>query len=196
VAFEGVFVKDLTKRVIACRCGGVELTLTGEPFMVNICHCDDCQRASAELERLPDGAKILDGFGGTGYVLYRKDRVRVTKGADKLTDHRIEGEANTHRTVALCCWSPLYLDFEPGHWVSLFRQRFTDPVPAIQRRINTRFIPAGPRPDDGLPQAKGFPLVMIAKLIGTKIAMGKWKGWSTESAEEKRKNAKKEENQE
>ena len=165
----------MLSRSITCTCGAVELTLTGEPFMVNICHCDDCQRASAELEQLPGAKKILDGFGGTAYALYRKDRVLVTKGQDQLTDHRIEGEANTHRTVALCCWTPLFLDFEPGHWVSIFQQRFTAPVPAAERRINTRFMPKGARPADGLPQAKGFPLVMISKLLGTRIAMGKWK---------------------
>jgi len=160
---------------ITCACGQVELTLTGKPFLVNICHCDDCQRASSELERLPGAPKILDAFGGTAYALYRKDRVLVTKGHDKLTDHRIEGEKKTRRVVASCCQSPLFLDFEPGHWLSLFRQRFAEPAPPVQRHINTRFMPAGLRLDDGLPQAKGFPLAMIFQLLKTRIAMGKGK---------------------
>jgi hypothetical protein len=173
-------------RTLTCACGSVELTLTGEPFMVNICHCDDCQRASAALEKLPGAPKILDAFGGTTYALCRRDRVRIAKGRDKLAEHRIDGEARTHRTVASCCQSPLFLDFEPGHWLSIYQQRFPDPKPAAQRHINTRFMPAGPGPTDGLPQAKGFPLVMIAKLLGTRIVMGSWKPGEAEERTEKR----------
>jgi hypothetical protein len=31
------------KDVVACRCGEVQLELTGEPIVQFYCHCDDCQ---------------------------------------------------------------------------------------------------------------------------------------------------------
>ncbi len=179
-------MENLTKRVIACRCGAVELTLVGDPIMVNICHCDECQRGSAQLEALPGAPKILDAFGGSPYVLYRKDRVTVSKGAGLLAYHRIEGEVKTKRATASCCGSPLFMDFEPGHWLPIYQQRFTDPVPKAQIHIQTRFLPAGKKPDDGLPLFKGFPPRMIFKLIKAKIAMGKWKPESWESETQKR----------
>lgn len=165
-------MKSLQKRTIACRCGAVEIELTGAPFLVNICHCDDCQRGSAQLERLPGAPKILDSYGGSPYVLYRKDRIAFLRGRELPTDRRIEGERNTKRVVASCCNSPLFLDFEPGHWISVYQQRFDAPVPPARMRVQTRFMPAGPLPDDGLPLHGGFPLSMIAKLLAARIAMG------------------------
>lgn len=127
--------------VIRCRCGEVELQLTGKPILTAVCHCDDCQRAAHELELLPNAPQILDSTSGTPYVLYRKDRVACIKGNSLLRDHRIEKEAFTKRVIAACCNSPLYLDFEKGHWLSLHRDRFGDNAPPIQMRTQTRFIP-------------------------------------------------------
>ncbi len=31
------------KDIVACRCGAVQLELTGEPIVQFYCHCDDCQ---------------------------------------------------------------------------------------------------------------------------------------------------------
>jgi hypothetical protein len=105
-------------------------------------------------------------------VLYRKDRVRCVQGRERLIDKRIEGEKNTKRVVASCCNSPVLLDFEPGHWVSLYQQLFDEPVPRALMRVQARFIPAGPKPEDGLPLHRGFPFGMIVRLLGTRIAMG------------------------
>lgn len=159
-------------RTVACRCAAVQIELTGSPFLVNICHCDDCQRGSAQLEQLPGAPKILDSYGGSPYALYRKDRVRLVCGREYLSEQRIEGEQNTRRVVASCCNSPLFLDFEPGHWVDIYRQRFDAPVPPARMRIQTRFLPSGPLPDDGLPLHRGFPFGMVVKLLATRLAMG------------------------
>lgn len=165
------------RRTVACRCNAVEIALAGPPFLVNICHCDDCQRASAELERLPGAPVILDAYGGSPYVLYRKDRVGLSRGRELLVNRRIEGERNTRRVVASCCNSPLFLDFEPGHWLSIYQRLFDEPVPPARMRIQTRFMPPGDLPDDGLPLHSGFPIGMIAKLLATRIAMGV--GWKS-----------------
>ena len=33
-------------RLARCQCGGFRMTVTGEPVMVNMCHCTECQRRS------------------------------------------------------------------------------------------------------------------------------------------------------
>ena len=165
-------MKSSPTRTVACKCRAVKIELTGSPFLVNVCHCDDCQRGSRQIEGLPGAPKILDPYGGTPYVLYRKDRVRFLQGRELLIDQRLEGEKNTKRVVASCCNSPVLLDFEPGHWVSLYQQRFDEPVPPALMRVQARFIPSGQLPSDGLPLHRGFPFGMIVKLLGTRIAMG------------------------
>lgn len=170
-------MKSSRKRTIACACGEVKIELTGAPLLASICHCDDCQRGSAQLEQLPGAPKILDSYGGSPYVVYRKDRVELVRGRVHLIEKRIEGEKNTKRVVASCCNSPLYLDFQPGHWLSIYQQRFDVPVPPARMRVQTRFMPSGDLPEDGLPLHRGFPFGMIAKLLAARIAMGV--GWKT-----------------
>lgn len=165
-------MKRPEKRIVGCSCGKVQIEISGSPFMVNICHCDDCQRGSAQLEELPGAPKILDPYGGTPYVLFRKDRIVISRGREYLADQRIDGEKNTRRVVASCCNSPLFLDFEPGHWIDLYQLRFDDPVPSARMRVQTRFMPPGATPDDGLPLHPGFPASMMVKLLATRIAMG------------------------
>lgn len=160
------------KRTVACKCGAVKIELAGSPLQVNICHCDDCQRGSAQLERLHGAPKILDSYGGTPYVLYRKDRIKFLQGRELLINQREEGEKNTKRVLASCCNSPFFLDFEPGHWISIYQQRFDAPIPPAQRRIQTRFMPLGNVPDDGLPLHRGYPFGMIVRLLGARVAMG------------------------
>ena len=147
-------MKPLSRRTLSCSCGAVKIELIGSPIMVNICHCDDCQKGALRIENLTTGLKILDQYGGTPYVLYRKDRVKFIQGQELLDEIRIEGEKDTRRVVTSCCKSPFFLDFEPGHWFSIFQQRFDNPIPRAQRRIQTRFMARGVNPDDGLPRYK------------------------------------------
>jgi len=166
-------MKPSPKRIVTCNCRSVKIELTGEPMLVNICHCDDCQRGSAQLELLPGAPKILDGYGGTPYVLYRKDMLKLVQGRELLVDHRIDGEKNTRRVVASCCNSPVLLDFEPGHWVSIYQRRFEAPAPPARMRVQTRFMPSAQKPADGIPLHRGFPFSMIVKLLTSRIAMGR-----------------------
>ena len=165
-------MRSSQKRTVTCKCHAVEIELSGRPILVSICHCDDCRRGSAQIEGLPGAPEILDPYGGSPYVLYRKDRIALLHGRDLLVDQRIEGEKNTRRVVASCCNSPLFLDFEPGHWVSFYQQRFDSPVPTARMRVQTRFMPGGKLPDDGLPRHRGYPFGMVVKLLASRIAMG------------------------
>ena len=157
------------KTILTCRCGEVVFELTGKPIMVSVCHCDDCQRASRELEALPGAPKILDPAAGTAYVLHRRDRAVCTKGAERLEDHTIEREKDTKRVVAGCCQTPMYLDFAPGHWQSWFRDRWPEPAPRIQMRVQTRFAPADAVFPDAVPRSKTYPLGFIFRLLGSRM---------------------------
>lgn len=165
-------MNPLPRRAVACKCGRVKIELTGSPILVSICHCDDCQRGSAQIELLPAAPKILDRWGGTPYVLYRKDRIGLLQGRELLSEQRIDGERSTKRVVASCCSSPMLLDFEPGHWVSIYQQRFDAPIPQAVMRVQTRFLRSEDSPDDDLPRHRGFPVGMVAKLLRARIAMG------------------------
>lgn len=160
------------KRTVACKCNAVRIELTGSPFLVNVCHCDDCQRGSAQIERLLGAPKILDRWGGTPYVLYRKDRIRLLHGRELLTEQWLDEKRDTKRVVSSCCSSPILLDFERGHWVSLYQQRFDAPVPQARMRVQTRFMPPGDMPEDGLPLHRSYPFGMVARLLASRIAMG------------------------
>lgn len=157
--------------VLKCACGQVELEVTGAPIVTTMCHCDDCQRGSHALELLAGAPRLVGDDGGTGYVLFRRDRFRVVQGAPLLEDHRIKGEAHTRRVTSACCHTPLFLDFEKGHWVSLYRINFPEPRPRVELHLQTRFIPAGvPVPTDA-PGGPTFPFAFVRRLLGSRIAM-------------------------
>jgi hypothetical protein len=165
-------VKSASTRLLSCACGKVAIQLEGSPMMANICHCNYCQKGSAEIERLPHAPHILDPYKGTPYALFRKDRAKIIQGSELCTDYRLEGEVKTRRVVAACCNSPLFLDFEPGHWVSFYLQRFGAPIPQVEMRIQTSCLPAGEMPDDGIPAFAGYAPGMMLKLLGSRAAMG------------------------
>ncbi len=50
---------------IRCSCGKVEFEAKGKPILVSVCYCDDCQRASRQLQELPGAPHILRNDGGT-----------------------------------------------------------------------------------------------------------------------------------
>lgn len=157
--------------IARCACGGVELETSGAPILCAICYCDDCQEGSRQIEQLDKAPPVQDPDGGTAYVLYRKDRVKLSNGAERLRDHRIRSESLTRRVVAGCCNSAMFLDFQKGHWFSLYRARLTGDVPASQMRIQTKFRPQGSDSPGDLPSYAGFPLRFIAKLVAARIAM-------------------------
>ncbi len=157
--------------VVRCSCGRVEFEAKGKPILTSVCHCDDCQRASRQLESLPGAPRLLGEDGGTSYVLYRKDKVAFLKGRELLQDHRLEGEPFTKRAIASCCNSAMYLDYEKGHWLSLYRDRLTGEIPPVQMRVQTRFKPEGAVLPKDAPAFKAFPPRFIARLLWARLAM-------------------------
>jgi len=88
-----------------------------------------------------------------------------------LRDLRIREKSATRRVVASCCNSALYLDFEKGHWLSIYRARLGEVLPPLQMRIQTRFIPNKSHALNDVPAYPGFPFRFIAKLFIARIAM-------------------------
>jgi hypothetical protein len=161
----------VTPMMVSCSCGQVECEATGAPIVTVACYCDDCQEGSRQIEELPNAPRVRDADGGTAYVLYRKDRLKCSRGRDLLRDLRIREKSPTTRVVASCCNSALYLDFEKGHWLSIYRARLGGVLPPLQMRIQTRFIPKTSHALNDVQAYPGFPFRFIAKLFIARIAM-------------------------
>jgi hypothetical protein len=157
--------------LLSCSCGKVKCQATGAPIATIACGCDDCQAGSRQIEALPHAPTIRDADGATEYVLYRKDRLECINGRDLLQDLRLREKSPTKRVVASCCNSALYLDFEKGHWLSVYRSRFTGTTPPLQMRIQTRTRPAAASAPSDVPSHPGFPLSLIAKILFARVAM-------------------------
>jgi len=113
----------------------------------------------------------LDPDGGSAYLLYRKDRIHCSRGAERLRDYRIKSESPTRRVVATCCNSAMFLDFQKGHWLSVYRARFEGDVPALQMRIQTKFKPVSRNIPNDVAVYPTYPLRFIAKLMAARVAM-------------------------
>lgn len=155
----------------SCICGSVELEIVGSPILSAACHCDDCQEGSRRLEQLQNAPPILDRAGGTAYLLYRKDRMQCSKGAERLVDYRLKDESPTRRVVASCCNAFMFVDFQKGHWFSIYRGRFEGEVPPLQMRFQTKFKPEGSELPSDAPIYRAYPPKLIGKLVGARIAM-------------------------
>jgi len=147
----------------SCSCGNVEFEAIGAPIMTVTCYCDDCQEGSRRIEALPNALPARDSDGGTTYLLYRKDRFKSSKGDQFLQDLRIREKSPTKRVLATCCNSAMFLNFEKGHWLSIYRARFVGDVPPLQMRIQTRFRPKNSEVPSEVPSYPGFPFKFVAR---------------------------------
>ncbi len=160
------------KRTTAgCACGSVELEVIGDPITSTVCYCDSCQEGSRQIEALPNGRPTCGPDGGTEYVLYRKDRIRYTKGSQLLRGYKLTDESSTNRVVATCCDSFMFLDFKGGHWLSIYRTALRGVLPPLEMRVQTKSRPAGSELPDDLPSYQTLSLKFMAKLFAAWIAM-------------------------
>jgi hypothetical protein len=160
-----------TSLVASCTCGSVKFEAAGKPILSVVCYCDDCQKGGRQIEALPNAVRVRERDGGTSYLLFRKDRFTCVMGGHLLKDLRIREQSSTKRAVASCCNSGMFLDFEKGHWVSVYRERFAGDVPVAQMRIQTRFRPNDTEIPDDLPAYSAFPFKFMLKMVGARIAM-------------------------
>lgn len=155
-----------------CACGSVELEAAGLPIVSSVCYCEDCQKGAERIEALPNACAVRDPDGGTAYILYRKDRIACSKGAELLRRYKLKDTSATNRVVASCCNSAVFMDFDKGpHWVSAYRARFRGELPPLQMRICTRSRADGVVLPDDVPSHKGYPPALIFKLLASRVAM-------------------------
>jgi hypothetical protein len=145
---------------------------TGAPIVSTVCYCMDCQRGSRQIEDLPNAGSVLDADGGTAYILFRKDRIKCTKGAERLQGYKLEQTSITNRVVASCCNSAMFVNFDKGpHWISAYRSRFSGTLPPLQMRICTKSKPEHIALPTDVPNYPGLPPALIVKLLMSRVAM-------------------------
>lgn len=158
---------------LSCACGEIHIEVARAPILSVECHCDSCRATGKRFEALRAKAAppVREANGGTRFVMYRKDRVRFVTGEGGIREFRLTPTSPTRRVVAACCNTPLFLEFEKGHWLSLYAGLWPAPSrPKPEMRTMTSDAP-GPLPDD-LPNARHQSLGFMAKLLGAWIAMG------------------------
>lgn len=158
---------------LACACGRFNLLVQGDPITSVECHCDSCRAAGARLGKLPCARSMLGPQGGTRFVLYRKDRVRFTAGADQLREFRLSPGAGSRRVLASCCNTPVFLEFKGGHWLSLYAALWRDGMlPPLEMRTMTGDLADASFLPDDVPNLRNQSLSFFAKLLKAWIAMG------------------------
>jgi hypothetical protein len=156
----------------ACSCGGVELIAFGRPIVSAACYCEDCRKGADQIEALPNAGAVRDPDGGTAYILYRKDRIKCSRGAELLRRYKLKEISITNRVVAACCNSAMFMNFDKGpHWVSAYRARFRGELPPLQLRICTKSRPDGVVLADDVPSHRGYPPGFLVKLLASRVAM-------------------------
>jgi hypothetical protein len=65
----------------------------------------------------------------------------------------------------------MFLDFQKGHWFSVYRDRFVGNVPSLQLRIQLKFKPENCKIPNDVPGYSTFPLKFIAALMYARVAM-------------------------
>ncbi len=158
---------------LTCRCGKVHIAVTAEPLLVVECQCESCRKGAALLASLPGGKPVAEPSGGTHYVMYRKDRVSFTAGAEHLQSYRLTGKSSTRRVVAACCNTPLFVEFQGGHWLSMYAGLWPAAVrPPATMRTMVSDLPAGEQLPDDIPNHRTQSIGFFWTLLTAWAAMG------------------------
>ena len=162
----------LSRHTASCTCGQVAFEAAGAPILSAVCYCESCRTAARQFEQAQGAPPVLNGDGGVDYCLFRKDRVRITRGGEHLRAHRLKEASPTRRVVAACCDAPMFLDFTSGHWLTLYRDRLAEPAPPLEMGVMAKDRPPGPARADGLPTYPAAPPKFMIKLLASWAAMG------------------------
>jgi hypothetical protein len=160
------------ERIASCRCGNVALALAGEPIVASNCYCTSCQTAAARFETLEGAHPILEADGGTPYVLFRKDRVRPLRGESLLREHRLKPSSSTRRVVASCCNTPIFTEFQNGHWLSVYSHTLPEAErPPVDLRTMTVDRRPGVEFHDAVPSYRRHSGRFMCRLLAAWAAM-------------------------
>lgn len=132
-----------------------------------------CQKAAGIFAALPRGANILTPHGTTPFVMQRKDRVTILRGEELLSEFRLSPTSTTRRVVAICCNTPMFLEFQAGHWLSLYAAIWPEgQAPAPQMRTMTKDLPDPASLPTDIVNAKTQNARFMWKLLTAWIVMG------------------------
>lgn len=158
---------------LSCACGKVHLEVEKAPIVSVECLCNSCREAGTRLQKLPAAPQIMGENGGTRFVLYRKDRVRFAKGAEHFREFRLTPKSKTRRVVAGCCNTPIFAEFQGGHWLSLFGGLWPNgTLPPLEMRTMASDLANPSVLSADVPNCKRQSGKFFARLLGAWIAMG------------------------
>lgn len=123
-----------------CPCGTVKLDIEAPAIVLATCHCDSCKTAARKMAGLPGAPPIVDETGGSPFAAFRNDRVRLASGGQHLAQFRLDPASPTRRVVATCCNAPMFLDYERGFWLTLFRDRVTPALTGKAHSVGVPFV--------------------------------------------------------
>ena len=157
---------------LTCTCGSVELQVQNPPILSVECLCTSCRTAADIIDTLPGAPPIRAATGGTRMQMYRKDRVRCTKGAANLREFRLNDTTKSRRVIATCCNTPMFLDFTQGHWIDLYGTLWPKgTLPPLQMRTMTSDLDDPSTLPGDVPNLNSHSARFYIKLIGAWAAM-------------------------
>lgn len=155
-----------------CLCGAVRMEVSGPPILSVVCQCASCQEAGKRIAAVPGAPATLDAHGGTPFVLYRKDRIRCVAGGDQLEAHRLKPGSPTRRMVSRCCHSAMFLEFQKGHWLSVYAGRLGAGAPPPEMRVMAADTPDNVELPDDMPNLASHNGRFMWRLLTAWVAMG------------------------
>ena len=160
-------------RSLSCACGAVRIDVVGASIVSSECCCDSCRKASERIEALPGAPNVLEPHGAVRYELYRKDRVTFVSGQAQMREFRVSPESPTRRVVAACCSTPLFMEFQNGHWLSMFGVLWpTGTLPALQLRTMASDLSDPTALPADVPNLKTHNGAFMFKLLRAWASMG------------------------
>ena len=65
----------------------------------------------------------------------------------------------------------MFLNFEKGHWLSIYRTALRGDLPPLEMRVHTKSKPKGSALPNDIPNYRGYSARFMAKLFAAWIAM-------------------------
>ena len=125
-----------------CFCGAVEFSVTGSPEVMGYCHCGSCREWAAA----PVNA----------FTLWRRDKVRITKGADKVGRYR--KTPLIERQWCTLCGGHLLTDILKLELVDVYAALL--PTLAFSPSVHVHYQETVLPMRDGLPKQRDFPTAL------------------------------------
>lgn len=132
-------VVDASSYTGRCFCGEVEIVATGVPLQMGYCHCRSCRSYS--------GAPL------TAFILWQKEDVRITKGAEYVG--RFNKTGTSERQFCTRCGGHL-MTGHPGHDLTDVHAAVLSDM-AFEPLVHLNYVETVLPLKDGLPKFRDFP---------------------------------------